>query len=62
MRLKVGDIITIKHYTGKDLPTGYYYLITKTRSRFRYEVIFLPDGCPTQLDKSYVAQYGVKVA
>lgn len=62
MRVKVGDIITIKHYSGEDLPTGHYYLITKTRNRFRYQAIFLPDGCTTEIDKSYVDNYGVKVA
>ena len=62
MRVKVGDIIGIRHYSGNGVTEGNYYLITKTRNRFRYQAIFLADGMPTELDKSYVDIYGVKVA
>ena len=62
MRLKVGDIIGIRHYNGYGVTEGIYYLITKTRNHFRYEAIFLGDGVITNLDKSYVHSYGVKVA
>lgn len=62
MRVKVGDIIGIRHYSGVGVTEGNYYLITKTRNRFRYQTIFLGDGTPTELDKAYVDKYGVKVA
>ncbi len=62
MRVKVGDIIGIRHYSGVGVTEGNYYLITKTRNHFRYVAIFLGDGTTTELDKSYVDNYGVKVA
>lgn len=62
MRVKVGDIIGIRWYTGVGVADNSYYLITKTRNHFRYVAIFLGDGTTTELDKSYVDNYGVKVA
>jgi hypothetical protein len=59
---QVGDIIGIRHHSGLGTTDGYYYLITKTSSRFRYGAIFLPDGQTTELDKDYVAKYGVIIS
>ena len=59
MRVRVGDLIMFKYdeYFGLHREPS-YYLITKTRNHFRYEAIFLSDGCVTALDKAYVQKYG----
>ncbi len=62
MRIKVGDIVGIRHYSGVGVTEGNYYLITKTRNHFRYVAIFLGDGTTTELDKGFVHSYGVVVA
>ena len=63
--VKVGDIIGFVSWPeGADDSQllDCFYLITKTRNRFRYDAIFLNEGEPTQLDKSYVRKYGKKVS
>ena len=63
--VKVGDIIGFVSWPeGADDSQllDCFYLITKTRNHFRHEAICLNDGITTSLDKSYIQQYGVKVA
>ena len=63
--VKVGDIIGFRSWpegVDDNQVLDCFYLITKTRSRFRYDAIFLNDGETTQIDKSYVRKYGKKVA
>jgi hypothetical protein len=63
--VKVGDIIGFRSWPeGSDdnQELDCFYLITKTRNRFRYDAIFLNDGETTQMEKSYVRKYGKKVA
>jgi hypothetical protein len=63
MQVKVGDIIGLRRWDsdGQTDECDIYYLILKTRNRFRYLVLFLNDGTLTELDKAYVNKYGVKV-
>ena len=63
--VKVGDIIGFRSWpegVDDNQVLDCFYLITKTRNRFRYDAIFLNDGETTQIDKSYVRKYGKKVA
>lgn len=64
MKVEAGDIIGIRYWTpeGCKSEMNLFYLITKTRNHFRYEAICLNDGMTTSVDKSYIQQYGVKVA
>lgn len=64
MQVKVGDIIGLPRWDsdGQTDECDIFYLILKTRNRFRHLAIFLNDGTLTELDKSYVRKYAVKVA
>jgi hypothetical protein len=56
-RAKVGDIILFNFDALPNEP-GHLYLITNTRTWFRYEVIYLNEGRRTSIDKAWAHKHG----